>query len=454
MDYAGKGEDPNHGLSKSVIQDLRVERKVVTLMTFAVLAAAAGYIVSIFIAAPLSIHLIVNEQEKGCDPNQRDDCFAPTDESQLQLTLVLTLLRIMTFLMGSFVGTLSDKVGRKPLIIAALCCYTVTGLLFLIGWVTSTVGLFILGGMVLGAASPVTPYGVSVIADISRPDRLATNMATLQGFGYFLGLMSGALLALAIGQATTGQVEDPVKADYDKLFYGSYCTTMALCGSAALIVAFFKPESLHPDERVDSIDWKKANPFGFAAIVTRNPYIMLLWLSAFFGWMGVGAGEAVTGGWWLRRYTQTDVNQFIIFIVAIWIASGFGAVIMTRIYVALRGLKFAIHISYFFTIMVGVVFAVAPTVATSYVAVAITFFATAVVPTLIALIMGQVPANEKGALAGALRSSEALAKVIGIVLFGNTFAIYIEELARFELYSIGLQFPISRRPIQHLRLRC
>ncbi|CAK9107822.1 Tetracycline resistance protein [Durusdinium trenchii] len=425
MDFA---HDPN-GLSSSVVTDPREERKRVSLVTFAVLCAAASYIVMLFIAMPLSIHIISNKED-GCDLETNDDCFAPTDDSQRYLTLVLSMLRAMTFLFGSLIGTLSDKFGRKPLLLMALSGYTLAGILFLIGWSSETLALFLIGGMILGASSPVTPHGVAYISDVSAPDKLAQNMGVLQGFGYFFGLMGGALLALAISELTVGQEEDPNEAavdPYNRLFYGAYGTGIFLSGAACILSFLVLPESLHEDDRVDRISVAKANPFGFVTIISRNMYLTMIYFSAFFGWMSVGASEAVTGGWWLRRYTVTAVEEFIVFIVALWVASGFGAAICTRLYVAVRGLKFAIHVSMIFSVATGIAFALAPTVATSYIAVGLSFVSASVVPTIAALLMGQVPANEKGSLAGALRGSEALAKLIGILIFGSLFANYIEE---------------------------
>mmetsp|Transcript_21921 Transcript_21921/g.43091 ORF Transcript_21921/g.43091 Transcript_21921/m.43091 type:complete len:773 (-) Transcript_21921:197-2515(-) len=416
-------------LSKSVVQDFRRQQLQVALVTFAVLTAAGSYVLMLFIAMPLSIHLIVNQEELGCDPEIQDDCFAPTDVSQKKLTLTLSLLRTMTFIMGSLVGVLSDRWGRRPLLIAALSGYACAGALFLIGWNTQTLGLFIFGGMCLGASSPVTPHGIAYVSDVSRPDRLATNMGILQGFGYFLGLLTGALISLAISQATRGADEDEFEHaidPYNKLFNISYSVGLCFSGVVAVTMLFFLPESLHVDERTKIIDWKKANPFGFLALIRQSRYLSCLWFSAACAWMAVGAGESVTGGWWLRRYTQSEVNIFIMFIVMIWLSSAFGAAFMTPIFVKLMGLKGAIHFSMIMTMTVGLAFAFAPTVNTSYTAVGLSFLAAPVVPTELSLIMGQVSATQKGALAGALRSSEAFSKLIGIILFGSMFAIYIE----------------------------
>jgi len=416
-------------ISKSMVEDFRRQQLQVALVTFAVTTAAATYVLMLFIAMPISIHLIVNTQQKGCNPEIQDDCFAATDESQRMLTLTLSLLRSFTFLMGSTIGVLSDRWGRRPVLLTALLGYATTGALFLIGWKVQTLALFILGGIILGASSPVTPHGYAYVSDVSRPDRLATNMGILQGCGYFLGLLSGALLSLAISEATRGKGTsegESAMEPYNKLFNISYAVGLCFAGSVCILMLFFLPESLHEEERIKDIDWKRANPFGFLRLVTRTKYLGILWISTAFGWMAVGAGEAVTAGWWLRRYTQSDVNLFIIFIVMIWLGSAFGAACMTPIFVKLLGLKKTIHFTMIATVFVGIGFAFAPTVNVSYTAVGLSFLAAPVVPTQLSLLMGQVPATEKGALAGAIRSSEAFSKLVGIIVMGTTFAIYIE----------------------------
>jgi len=418
-----------HGGGLSIVTDLKEERKRLTIVTFAVASGAASYIMMLFLAMPVSIHLIVN-QSNGCNPETDVACFSPTADSQTQLTLTLTLLRLFTFLMGSFVGTVSDRYGRRPMLILALLGYSTTAVLFLIGWVTQSLALFILGAIILGASSPITPHGVAYISDISPPDRLARNLGILQGGGYFAGLMFGAIVGLTVSILALGVEEETGSAGieaYDRFFYGSYGSGLVLSMSSAITMMLFLPEPLHKEERTTSIDIKKANPLGFAVMVSRNPYIFSVWLCAFVAWTAVGAGESVTGGWWLRRYVMTDLKDFIIFVVVLWSASGFGSVILTGMYVKAWGLKGALHVSAIFTVLVGFALGFAPTVPTSYIAVVVSFFAAPVYALILALLMGQVGPLEKGALAGALRGSEALGKMIGIIGFGNAFASYIQE---------------------------
>uniref|UniRef100_A0A7S3LJ85 Major facilitator superfamily (MFS) profile domain-containing protein n=1 Tax=Aplanochytrium stocchinoi TaxID=215587 RepID=A0A7S3LJ85_9STRA len=428
----------------SAITDRAAERKRVSLITFAAFSGACAYIIMLFIAMPLSIHLIVNGKN-GCDPDIDTVCFAPTDTSQDQLTLTLTLLRATTFLCGSLVGAMSDRYGRKPLLIFALGGYALTGLCFLIGWKAQEEVLFVIGAIVLGAASPINPHGIAYISDISVPDRLAKNLGYLQGFGYFLGLMGGAGVSLVLSYVIVGEEEEAGEAGldtYSTLFYAAYGagTGLACCSTVTIILLL--PESLVEQDRVD-LAVAKANPFGFVTLVTRNGYFFLIFMSGAFGWMSVGAGEAVTGGWFLRRFLIADVTYFVTFLVVVWVLSAFGAVIMTGVYVQYLGLKGAIHISYFFTILAGIVLAVAPNSAVAYGSVAIVFFATPVLPTTLAVIMGQVDGTENGALAGAIRSAEALSKLIGILIFGTLFSDFISPFTPASSCVPGT-YPASR----------
>lgn len=409
--------------SSSVVTDVLEERKRVALVSIAVLSGASSYIIMLFVAMPLAIHLIININN-GCDVKVDDACFAPTGESQEFLTTTLTVLRVATFLMGTFVGVLSDKFGRKPLLLFALGGYASTAVLLTIGWASNEAAMFIIGAIVLGISSPITPHGIAYISDISAPKNLASNMGILQGVGFFIGLMTGAIIALAIGNATE---DDEGNTNFDDLFYTSFGVGFAVSTFGALTSLCLLPESLHPNDRIESIDWKKANPLGFIPLVIMTPYMFLIWLSAFFGWISAGASEVVTAGWWLRRFILTEISDLITFLVLFWVASAVGAIIMTRVYVTIRGMKFAIHVSAFFTIMVGVAFSLSETATQSYSVIGITFFASPILPLTISLIMGQVGPSEKGAMAGAIRSSEALGKIIGIAIFGSAFAAYIDE---------------------------
>eukprot|EP00924_Labyrinthula_sp_SR-Ha-C_P006676 augustus_masked-scaffold_29-processed-gene-1.16-mRNA-1 protein AED:0.02 eAED:0.02 QI:0/-1/0/1/-1/1/1/0/709 len=409
-------------LSKSVITDPFQYYKALSVATFLLFCAAGAYIVMVFIAFPLSIHSIVNENN-GCDLEVDSACFAPTSESQTVYTVALMLLRSMTFLFGSFWGVVSDKYGRRPVMLFALSGYAASALFFIMGWNLRRPGLMILGAGILGSASPVGAHGVAYATDISKPEVLARGLGFLQGFGFFCGLMFGAAMSLGISSLTTARSED--FDAFNKLFNYSFLAGFSLAGLGTLVGFFFLPESLHISDRTDEISLKRANPLGFVGLITRTKYFFCLWIAIVFAWIGIGSQEAILGGWWLRRYAITEPQVFIAYSLAVWIAAGFGAIIMTHVYVSVAGVKTAFHIGAVATILLGVVTSVAYNVKVAYAAVPVSFFAAPSSPILISIIMGQVDSKENGALAGALRSSEAFAKLVGITILGNAFANYI-----------------------------
>eukprot|EP00924_Labyrinthula_sp_SR-Ha-C_P010780 augustus_masked-scaffold_35-processed-gene-1.13-mRNA-1 protein AED:0.03 eAED:0.03 QI:0/-1/0/1/-1/1/1/0/763 len=409
--------------SKSVLTDSKQYYRALLTAAFLVFCGAAAYVVMVFIALPLAVHSIVNDKD-GCDLAEDDSCFAPTDESQRIFTLALTLLRVMTFIFGSILGTISDKYGRRPVMIFALTGYVTASLLFIIGWNARDTTYILIGTSILGSASPITPHGIAYTTDVSKPEDLAKGLGILQGFGYFCGLMFGALVSLGIASITTGQEE--TLENYERLFNWSFIAGLILSGSAALLGLFFLPESLHKDDRKHEISLTKANPIGFLTLVTRRGYFFMVWLAGMWAWGSVGAQESALGGWWLRRYAISDTQVFIVYTLSVWVASALGAVFLTRVYLTFLGLKMSVHVGAIWTIALGFGIAFAPNSNVSYIAIPISFFAAPVFPALLAVIMGQVDSQENGALAGAIRSSEALAKLIGIATIGNGFARYIK----------------------------
>ena len=81
-------------------------------------------------------------------------------------------------------------------------------------------------------------------------------------------------------------------------------------------------------------------------------------------------------------------------------------------------------------------FGLSPNASITYLIVPLSFVSVSAYPLTLAILMGQARPSERGALSGALRASEALAKVIGISGFGELFAQYI-EVSKTKLITIN-----------------
>ncbi len=153
------------------------------------------------------------------------------------------------FLCSPLLGALSDRYGRRPVLLASI-----TGLgtmFFLSAIVTSLPALLatrVLGGALAANFSVANAY----VADISTPEQRARGFGRI-GAAFGIGFIVGP----AIG-GTLGSI------DIRLPFYAAAALSLV----NAVYGLFVLPESL-PRERRKAIEWRKANPFSSLAGLTR-----------------------------------------------------------------------------------------------------------------------------------------------------------------------------------------
>jgi DHA1 family tetracycline resistance protein-like MFS transporter len=160
----------------------------------------------------------------------------------LYVGIIAASYSLMQFLCAPIMGALSDRFGRRPVILAALFGL---GVDFLIQGLAPTVGWLFVGRIFAGMMGASFTTANAYIADVSTPDNRARN------FG-LVGLMFG--LGFIFGPALGGLL-------------GSIHLRLPFFVSAGLALTnwlygyFVLPESLPADQR-SSFTLAKANPFG------------------------------------------------------------------------------------------------------------------------------------------------------------------------------------------------
>jgi MFS transporter, DHA1 family, tetracycline resistance protein len=164
---------------------------------------------------------------------------------------------LMQFLCAPVIGNLSDRFGRRPVLILSLAMlsfdYVLTGLSPNIVW------LF-LGRTLSGMAGASFTTANAYIADVSPPEKRAANFGLVGaafGLGFILGPALGGLLGEHYGLRTPFFVA------------GALAATNALFGFLVL------KESLPPEHR-RAFDWKRANPLGSLNALKRYPALLAL----------------------------------------------------------------------------------------------------------------------------------------------------------------------------------
>ena len=201
-----------------------------------------------------------------------------------QIALVFSAYAIGAFFGEPFWGRLSDRTGRKPILISTVTgnCICYLGLA-LAPNVYVAFGVRLLGGMASGNNAVVQGY----IADVSTPDQRTGRMSLL-GAAYNIGFIVGPALGGLLAHPSAGHSGFGVP-----LFICSGLS--ALCVTA---IIFFVPESRARREHFTQ------GPSRWAVVgsLFRHPVIARLMLVTFLAGCAFNGIEYVFGLWTQARF--------------------------------------------------------------------------------------------------------------------------------------------------------
>lgn len=149
---------------------------------------------------------------------------------------------LCAFLVAPFLGRLSDRFGRRPVIIAAAFGAAFAMGLFGIG---GALWVLVLARAIQGVTAGDLPALFAYLADITPPEQRARRfgiLGALSGIGMMIGPAIGGLLAAV-------SLQLPV------------FLTAAISLIVAVLSIFLLPESLKPENRISSIALRDVQPF-------------------------------------------------------------------------------------------------------------------------------------------------------------------------------------------------
>lgn len=313
---------------------------------------------------------------------------------------------IMQFLFSPVIGALSDRFGRRPVLLASLLGFGLDYLLM--GFAPSIAWLFI-GRLVAGLTGASFTTAGAYIADISPPEKRAQNFGMLGaafGIGFIIGPVIGGLL---------GQFGARIP----------FFAAAALALINALYGYFVLPESLNPENR-RSFDWSRANPVGSLRQLRKYPVILQLVVAFVLIYI---AGHANQSTWtfytmekfgWGEKWVGYSLG-FVGLMIAI-VQGGLIRVINPRL-----GNKRSVYVGLAFYAIGFVLFAFASKGWMMFAFMVPSALGGLAGPALQSIMSGQVSSNEQGELQGALTSLISLTSIVGPLLMTNLFAYFSEK---------------------------
>jgi len=315
----------------------------------------------------------------------------------------------MQFLCAPLIGVLSDRYGRRPVILLALAGMAVN--YFLLAFAPS-LWLFALGRMIAGAFGATFTAAGAYLADITPPEKRAQSFGLL-GAAFGFGFITGPALGGVLGGV-----------DLRLPFIVAACVSLA-----DFAFAFFAlPESLAPENR-KPLNLKFASPVGAMREVGR--YSSVLGLMAIFV-LATFANRVAEMTWVLftsyRFHWGPTETGWSLAAVGLMFVVGQGGLV--RVIVPRIGERRAILLGLTVSVITVTLYGIVPRGWMVFPVMVLAVFGwTIAQPAVQALMSRSVPATEQGLLQGALSSMMNLTSIVGPPIWTGLFAFFVSEQA-------------------------
>lgn len=325
---------------------------------------------------------------------------------------------LLQFFCAPVLGNLSDRFGRRPVLLFALFAL---GVDYLIMGCAPVVGWLFAGRAIAGIAGASFTPAYAYVADISPPEKRAQNFG-LMGAGFGIGFILGPAIGGLLGGLGP-------RAPF--FAAGAIALANGVLGLVAL------PESL-PQAARRPFEWRRANPVGTLRQIRKFPSVTWL-LGALFLWQ---VGHQVLPSTWAFytiskfHWTSAEVGYSLAFVGAV-MATAQG--VFTRLLIPwLGGERHAAAAGMAAAVIAYVGYALVPQGWMIYVVSLSTFVFALTYPSMNALASRQIPANAQGELQGAVASLYSLSSIIGPPLMTQVFGYF--SRAGAAVYFPGAAF--------------
>ncbi len=311
------------------------------------------------------------------------------------------LYAVMQFVFSPVLGSLSDRFGRRPVILASLLG---SGLDYLLLAWAPTIGWLYLARIVSGVTAANFSAASAYIADVTPPEKRAAGFGMI-GAAFGLGFIAGPAIGGLLGT------------------YGLRVPFLVAAGITLLnwlYGAFVLPESLAPENR-RPFKWSSAHPIKALVALGRWPLVMKLSGTHFLSMI---AGNIYQCLWVLYTGTrygwnskQVGLSLALVGVMAAIVQGGLAGRVLKIIgerrgvYVGLLAMSVAMACygaasegwMLYFIILIGSLAGIGS-------------------PATQSIISQAVPADEQGAVQGALNSITSMSGIIAPLLWTSLFS--------------------------------
>ncbi|MFN3144153.1 MAG: TCR/Tet family MFS transporter [Paracoccaceae bacterium] len=314
-----------------------------------------------------------------------------------------TVYAVMQFLCGPTIGSLSDRFGRRPVLLVAL---VVMALDYLVMALAGTIWLLLVGRVVAGITAATQSTASAFMADLSKPEEKAANFGLI-GAAFGIGFVIGPLLGGVLGE------------------FGTRAPFYAAAALAALNFAFgfiILPETV-TDRIRRPFSWRRANPLGAFRAVGRLPGVgrllvmFFLYQVAFFVYPSVWAYFTRARFGWDPAMVGVSLASFGI---AIAIVQGG----LIRIVLRHLGERMTVAYGLVFNFCAFLCIALVESGTLALILTPLTALGAVVTPALQGMMSRAAPDDAQGELQGVISSTAAVSMIVSPLVMTQIFAAF------------------------------
>lgn len=317
---------------------------------------------------------------------------------------------ITQFIFAPLIGNLSDKYGRRPIILLSLFAFSLDYLL--LAFAPTITWLFV-GRIIAGVSGASITTASAYIADVSTAENRAKNFGMI-GAAFGLGFIIGPVVGGLLGQ------------------YGSrvpFYAAAILCFLNFLYGYFILPESLSKDNR-RAFEWKRANPITAFVRLKKYPSLIGLIISIFLLYVGSHAVHSNWSFFTMYRF-HWDEKMVGISLGVVGLLVGIVQGVLIRWINPKLGNEKSIYLGLALYTFGMLLFAFATQSWMMFVFLIPYCLGGIAGPAMQAVISGKVPANEQGEIQGTLSSLMSASAIVGPPLMTNSFYYFTHKEAPF-----------------------